>query len=250
MNQGKGNLKTIIVMIILLLVGVLGVLGINSVRTYMSGATADCMPVKDPATGRYKVDVKPLADGKGVSIAWQSQLECFSYVQYGTTPQAILVNTDRETQKSTNHQVNITSLASTGSTRNYYYRIRSSENADNPAEWEMFDNEGIPFSFPYQGSAAAPPQVTLVPQAGSPTAAPGVTGTGTTNKCVAGNDYNGDGSVNSLDMITCMKNGGTQVVPTEASKPAGATSCDPTKDYDGNGTINTLDIIKCRQSQQ
>jgi hypothetical protein len=247
--KGKGNLKTIIVMIILLLVGVLGVLGMNSIRTYMGGATAGCMPVKDSATGRYKVDVKPLADGKGVSIAWQSQLECYAYVQYGTTPQAILVNTDKETQKSTSHQVKITSLASTGNTRNYYFRIRSSEKEDNPAEWEMFDNEGIPFSFPYEGNAAAVPEVTpavtVAPQVSSvPSSA-----SGTPSKCVAGQDYNGDGSINSLDMINCLKNGGTQVVPQASSTPASVGGCDPTKDFDGNGTVNALDLIKCRQSQ-
>jgi len=250
MNQGKSKLKTVIVMVILLLVGVLGVLGVRSATNFMAGASADYAPNTD-ASGKPLVTVANSADGKGVGVSWSSKKACMAYIEYGSSPATILVKTEEEKTATTSHNVKITSL--TGNKKNYYFRIRCGEDTAKKAEWEVFDNGGIPFSFNYEGKpGGADTNPTAAPT--KPAGAVPTVGSSAGN-CKAGIDYNKDGKVNTLDLISC-RNGlgssasntsGNNPTPTKAAGSSGGKTCNSGVDYDGNGVVNTLDIIKCRQ---
>jgi len=208
MKTGKVSLKTIIVMVILLLVGVLGVVMMGSVRTLLSGAAGGADPVGILAT--------PGSDGKTATITWTTDKAVQTVVLYGASPAALLLSAP-EAGAATDHSVVLSSLRA-GQT--YYFRVTVGE--------ETFDNSGIPWSFktPEGEVPTATPTIMI------PTVAPIVSG----GVCNRTTDYNNDGVVNTVDYITCMKNGGT-------------ASCDNV-DYDGNGVINSIDRIKCLQNKK
>ncbi len=218
--RGKVNIKTILVMVILLLVGVLGFLGLNTVKTYMSGASADTEP-----TG---VTAKSDDDGKGATVTWASDKPSMGVVEYGTTPASLLLRAV-ETEEATDHRVSLSPLRTA---TNYYFRIRIGE--------EVFDNGGIPYSFKTKGDGGMPPSSssTLTPTNKPTTAAGGLTPTVTpaTGNCSHDVDYNGDGVTNSLDYLDCLK-----------GRPRGK-NCDDPGDLDGNGVVNSLDRLKCLQN--
>lgn len=224
MNKGKISIKTIIVMVILLLVGVLGVLGVNTAKTYLSGASADLAP--------KNVLAKPGEDGKSAVITWMTDKAAMGVVEYGTTPASLLLRAP-ESDQGTSHSVSLTPLKAN---TNYYFRVRVGE--------EVFDNNGIPYSFKTKAGAAVAvptmaPVVTLVP-----TVAVGTQSA--TTDCNHATDYNNDKVVNSLDYVNCLKkkpSGG--VVPTATS-----TVCAFGVDYNKDGVVNSLDRIKCLQEKR
>jgi len=225
MTKGKFSIKTIIVIVILLLVGVLGVLGVNTAKTYLSGASADLAP--------KNVLGKPSEDGKSAVITWVTDKPAMGVVEYGTTPASLLLRAP-ETDQNTSHTVNLSPLK--GNT-NYYFRVRVGE--------EVFDNNGIPYSFKTKVATAVP---TVEPIVSAPTM-PVVSGTPT--GCDRTTDYNKDKIVNSLDYMYCLKNkptGGSSVITTPS--PAATSDCLTTVDYNKDGKINSLDRLKCLQDKK
>ncbi len=210
--KGKINAKTIIIVLILLLAGALVVMGIGTVRNYLGSAAAGLEPKNVTALSN--------SDGRGAVINWQSDGESMGVVEYGTTPASLLLRAV-ESEAVIIHKV---SLAPLKSGVNYYYRIRVGD--------DVFDNGGIPYSFKTVAEDVGA-VVSLVPTL--------VPATNTTD-CGGGFDYNGDGVINSLDVIDCRKGdaGTTTVKPT-------AGECEG--DYDGNGVINSVDRIKCLQEK-
>jgi len=226
MTKGKISIKTIIVLVILLLVGVLSILGMGAAKTYLSGASAGSEPKGVLAT--------PGEDGRSASVSWTTDKAVQSVIEYGTTPASLLLRS-LESDATTTHSVPISPLKPNTS---YYFRVRVGE--------EVFDNSGIPYSFKTKASAVEAVPTTIVPTVALvPTTAASESG------CNRTTDYNGDGIINSIDFITCIKGGGKSVVPVPsvASKSAVAGDCTAGIDYDGNGVINTLDRIKCLQKK-
>ena len=228
--KSKISIKTVIVLVILVLVGVLSVLGVSAVQTYLSGAAGGAEAKNVLAT--------PSEDGKSATVVWASDKAVQGVVEYGTTPASLLLRS-LETDATASHKVNLTPLKPNTS---YYFRIRVGD--------QVFDNSGIPYSFKTKANSEA----TLVPTtpvvaptvALVPTIASGVTGT-----CTRTTDYNGDGVINSIDYISCIKNGGSApvAVPTIATS-SGTGVCKPGVDFDGNGVVNSLDFVKCRQTNK
>lgn len=213
MNKNKISLKTIIIIVILVLVGVLGVLGVNTAKTYLSGASSDMAP--------QNVLAKPSEDGKSVVITWTSDKASMGIVEYGTTPASLLLRS-LENEQKTNHSLTLSPLK-VGT--NYYFRIKVGE--------DVFDNNGIPYSFKTKTVAISPtviPTVNLVPTATSASSSGG--------SCNRMTDYNKDGAVNSLDYVSCLKNK-TGETKTE--------TCVSGVDYNKDGVVNSLDRIKCLQ---
>jgi hypothetical protein len=200
MNK-TNTIKSVLIVVILMLVGVLGVLGINTAKTYMGAASADTEP--------KNVLAKPSDDGKTATITWSSDKSTMGIVEYGTSPAALLLRAP-ESESSVTHSVVLSPLKANIS---YYFRIRVGE--------EIFDNNGIPYSFKTKPATQIP---TAVPTAPKPTVAcvkgtdtmayinclrgqSATTPTGTGGgKCPAGVDYNKDGVINSLDRIQCLQN--------------------------------------------
>lgn len=214
--SGKIGLKTIIILVILVLVGVLGVLGINTAKTYFSSAAAGSEPTGVLAT--------PSVDGKSATVVWTTEKAVQAVVEYGTTPASLLLRSV-ESDSTTSHQVTLTPLKSGV---NYYFRIRVGE--------DVYDNNGIPYSFKTKDSVEVVVQPTV---AVMPTTA---VSTGSATTCQQNKDYNGDGVINSLDYLQCIRSNG--VKPT-----VGASGCANGVDYNGDGTINSLDMIKCLQKK-
>ena len=216
MNKA-GTIKSVLIVLILLLVIVLGVLGLNTAKTYIGGASADTQPKNVLAT--------PNDDGKSATVTWSSDKSLIGVVEYGTSPASLLLRSP-ESEATTTHSVVLSPLKSGTS---YYFRIRIGE--------EVFDNNGIPYSFKTKpAEVVATPTIAVVP-----TAVPVVSVTQSNTACSNTVDYNKDGVINSLDNITCRKN--LQASPTTASK------CPPNVDYNKDGVINSLDRIKCLQAQ-
>lgn len=214
--SGRVKIKTIIIIVIVVLVGVLGLLGVRTARTYLSSAAGGVEP--------QNVTAKVNEDGRGAVVSWISEKESMGVVEYGTTPASLLLRAV-ESEQVTNHRV---SLAPLKANVTYYFRIRIGD--------EIYDNEGIPYSFKtlaeISPSPSPTPMVTLVPT---------VPVVETCNKTT---DYNGDGVVNSLDYLDCLKGEklpGSQMTPT-------ADECRG-YDYDQNGVINSLDRLKCLQDK-
>lgn len=227
--KSKVSIKTIIIIVILLLVGVLGVLGINTARTYLSGASADLAP--------KNVLGKPNEDGKSATITWLTDKASMGVVEYGTTPASLLLRVP-ESSQSTSHSVVLSSLKAG---TNYYFRVRVGD--------EVFDNNGIPFSFKTKVSdtetKVIPANVTIVPSVALlPTSIPATSSGKVT--CNRTTDYNKDGIVNSLDYISCMKTNPT----TSVALPTTTSKCLSTVDYNKDGVINSLDRIKCLQDNK
>jgi len=228
--KGKFSLKTVIIIVILLLVGVLGVLGVNTARTYLSGASADLAPKNVLGKGNV--------DGKSATITWTTDKETMGVVEYGTTPASLLLRAP-ESSQSTSHSVVLSPLKAG---TNYYFRIRVGE--------EVFDNNGIPYSFKTMTAAIEPTQIPTVAVSPTVTVLPTIkvaSGSGVTT-CNKTTDYDKDGVVNSLDYVNCLKNNPkttqTMVTPTKAS------NCSKTTDYNKDGVVNSLDYIKCLQDNK
>ncbi len=228
--KGKFSLKTVIIIVILLLVGVLGVLGVNTARTYLSGASADLAPKNVLGKGNV--------DGKSATITWTTDKETMGVVEYGTTPASLLLRAP-ESSQSTSHSVVLSPLKAG---TNYYFRIRVGE--------EVFDNNGIPYSFKTMTVAIEPTQIPTIAVVPTVAVLPTVkvaSGSGVMS-CNKTTDYDKDGVVNSLDYVNCLKNNPkttqTMVTPTKAS------NCSKTTDYNKDGVVNSLDYIKCLQDNK
>lgn len=240
MNNNKFSIKTFIIIVILILVGVLGVLGINTAKTYLSGASG--------ATVAKNVLAKPSEDGKSVTITWSSDKPSMGVVEYGTTPASLLLRAPESEQTAT-HSLTLSPLKSN---TNYYFRIRVGE--------DVFDNNGIPYSFKSKGgvavipTVAVSPTVALIPTLGSGGGSPITPGvSGTPVVCNRTTDYNKDGIINSLDYMTCLKNNSSGVVTTPGASPvptATAEICPSGVDYNKDGVINSMDKIKCLSDKQ
>jgi hypothetical protein len=229
----KLNVKTIVIFGVLAVVMVLMVVAVGQVRTFMSGASSDVEP--------KNVTAVPGSDGKSVTITWTSDKESISKVEYGTTA-ASLVLMSAEVDATTSHNLSLSSLRPATT---YYYRIRIGE--------EVFDSDGIPYTFKTKTDATAIPSV--VPTTSTP-------GTKTVTVCDTKTDYNKDGTVNSFDVLACKKDGGSvtavsdnTVVATPTTKKTTSTtptiSCTGTiPDYNSDGIINSLDRVNCLQSQK
>ncbi len=220
----KFSFKTILIIVIMLLVGVLGVLGVNTARTYLSGASADLAP--------KNVSAKVGEDGRSAVVSWVSDKAEMGVVEYGTTPASLLLRA-LESEATTAHSINLTPLKAN---TNYYFHIRIGE--------EVFDNNGIPYSFRTKASTdvlpTTMPVVSLVPTIASQSS--GTTG-GTCSRDV---DYNKDGVVNSLDYLNCVNK-----VPTPSVGSSSATNdCQTVGDYNKDGVVNSLDRLKCLQDKK
>jgi hypothetical protein len=187
----------------------------------MSSAATDTAP--------NGVLAKPLVDGKSATVSWASDKASMGVVEYGTTPASLLLRAV-ETESVTNHKVTLTPLKSGV---NYYFRIRVGE--------EVYDNNGIPYSFKTLASAEAPSTPTSVPTA--PVMVPTVAASG--EGCVIGGTYNGKKIVNSLDMVECMK---SQPKTSAAPKPT-STGCSVGDVFNGKKIANSLDVIECLKSK-
>jgi hypothetical protein len=228
--KSKFSIKTVIIIVILLLVGVLGVFGVNTAKTYLSGASADLTPKNVLGKGN--------GDGKSATITWMTDKEAMGVVEYGTTPASLLLRAP-ESSQSTSHSMVLTPLKAG---TNYYFRIRVGE--------EVFDNNGIPYSFKTMTTVIEPTQIPTIAVLPTVSVLPSVkvaseSGTAECNKTT---DYNKDGVVNSLDYVSCLRSkpttAKTTVTPTVTSK------CSKTIDYNKNGIVNSLDYIKCLQDNK
>ncbi|HNY04192.1 MAG TPA: fibronectin type III domain-containing protein [Candidatus Woesebacteria bacterium] len=228
--KGKFSLKTVIIIVILLLVGVLGVLGVDTARTYLSGASADLAPKNVLGKGNV--------DGKSATITWTTDKETMGVVEYGTTPASLLLRAP-ESSQSTSHSVVLSPLKAG---TNYYFRIRVGE--------EVFDNNGIPYSFKTMTAAIEPtqmPTITVVPTVAVLPTVKVASGSGVTSECNRTTDYNKDKVVNSLDYLHCLKSKPT-AVNTRATPTV--SKCVRTVDYNKDGVVNSLDYIKCLQDNK
>ncbi len=221
--DGKVNVKAVIGVVVLLLIMVLVILGMDTIKTYLSGAAAGVEP-----TG-----VSVAAGNGEATVSWTSEKPSMGVVEYGTSPASLLLRAP-ETESTTSHKVTLSPLRSGVS---YYLRIRVGD--------EVFDNNGIPYSFKTKdgGETAGETQVT-----NQPTATPGVKQESTGEaSCTSGVDYNGDGVINSFDIISCKTKKTTQTGTTTA--PVVSGNCKSGTDYDGNGVVNSFDMVKCLQNQ-
>ncbi len=227
----KINLKTIVIVVVMLVVIVLGVVAVTQAKIFMSGATSDVEPTNVSAVSSE--------DGKSATISWTSEKESIAKVEYGTTA-ASLVLMMADSVATTSHSLILSQLRSG---TNYYYRIRVGD--------EVFDNEGMPYIFKTKGEAigtVSPVPTAVVssaPIGNIPTIPP------TTNKMVCDfkTDYNKDGTINSLDVLTCKNQGG--VIPTSIPTVVSKIDCSKIiSDYNSDGVINSLDRINCLQSQK
>jgi len=187
------------------------VLGVNTAKTYLSGASADTEP--------KNVLAKPSEEGKSATISWVSDKPTTGVVEYGTTPASLLLRAP-ESDSTSSHAVTLSPLKAN---TNYYFRIRIGE--------EVFDNNGIPYSFKTKAAEVeVVPTVAVVPTVVS----------SNTGGCQTGVDYDKNGTINSLDMLSCVRNGASATPANE--------KCPVDVDYDKNGVVNSLDRIKCLQA--
>jgi hypothetical protein len=236
---GKVSVKTILVLVVLVLVGVLGVLGMDTMRTYLSGASADMAP--------SQVTSKISEDGKKATITWTTLKDSKGYVEYGTTPASLLLRSEVSTTTSgLSHSVVIEPLKTNV---NYYYRLRVGDDNKDKNEWEVFDNGGIPYSFNTKTGVVSSVTPTVALVSVVPTVAvvsPSPAGTAPVG-CQSGIDYNNDGITNSIDLITCRTQGVSGTPALVPSPTGSAGGCKVDVDYDGNGVVNSIDRIKCLQ---
>lgn len=224
--KGKINLKTIIILGILLLVIVLLVLGVGVAKNFISGAVVGYEPQNLVAT--------PKEDGKTATVFWITDKSVKASIFYGTNLASLLLMAE-DVEPTSEHNILLTNLRSDTT---YYYKIV----VDNE---NVFDNGGSMFSFKtgtiigedtdnnsVQPTAAIQPDITLAPVASSSTSP-------TASTCNKTTDYNHDGTINSLDYISCVKG---KVTPAVTDKCAG--------DYNKDGVVNSLDRIKCLQDSK
>ena len=227
------SVKTVVVGVVLVAVLALLVIGVTQVRTFMSSAAGGVEP--------NGVTAVPGVDGKTAVITWSSDKESIGKVEYGATA-ASLVLMSAETAETMNHSVSLTSLRADTT---YYYRIRVGD--------EVFDNSGIPYSFKTKADTSAVVTPVVVPTVAVSS------GVGATSAVICDDktDYNKDGVVNSLDLTTCKRNGGTvgsSVGTTTSAKKVATTptvDCNGTiPDYNSDGVVNSADRLNCLKSQQ
>lgn len=226
----KVNLKTIVIVVVMLVVIVLGVVAVTQAKVFISGATSDVEPNNVMAVASE--------DGKTATITWTSEKESVAKIEYGTTAASLVLMT-ADSVATTNHSLTLNQLRPA---TNYYYRIRIGD--------EIFDNGGMPYMFKTKGETVVAAPVSPVPTIAinppSTSDATPTTTSATKLVCDSKTDYNKDGAVNSLDVLTCKNQGGVMPMPTVGSK------IDCTKiisDYNSDGVINSLDRINCLQSQ-
>ncbi len=235
----KINLKTVVIVVVMLVVIVFGVVAVTQAKIFISGATSDVEPTNVVAV--------PSEDGKTAVITWTSEKESVAKVEYGTTAASLVLMT-ADGALTKNHSLTLNQLRPM---TNYYYRIR--------IEDEIFDNGGMPYMFKTKGESdpmvlkptiVISPPTTATTTSVTPTNKPVTTTTpaspNTATVCDKKTDYNKDGTVNSMDMATCTKNGGA--MPTSTAKVKVDCSKN-TKDYNSDGVVNSIDRIKCLQSQ-
>ncbi|HPT66255.1 MAG TPA: fibronectin type III domain-containing protein [Candidatus Woesebacteria bacterium] len=209
--KGKVNLKTIIILAILVLVIILSVLVVNTAKTFISGAAADYEPQNLMAV--------PKEDGKTAVVSWTTDKEVRASIFYGTNMASLLLMAE-DIEATIDHNILLTNLKSDTT---YYYKIV----IDND---NIFDNGGLMYNF--KTNASLEPVVTIQPTL-IPTIAASSSGS---SACDRTTDYNKDGTVNSIDYISCTKGA---ITPGVSDVCAG--------DYNKDGVTNSLDRIKCLQ---
>lgn len=209
--KGKVNLKTIIILAILVLVIILSVLVVNTAKTFISGAAADYEPQNLMAV--------PKEDGKTAVVSWTTDKEVKASIFYGTNMASLLLMAE-DIEATIDHNILLTNLKSDTT---YYYKIV----IDND---NIFDNGGLMYNF--KTNASLEPVVTIQPTL-IPTIAASSSGS---SACDRTTDYNKDGTVNSIDYISCTKGA---ITPGVSDVCAG--------DYNKDGVTNSLDRIKCLQ---
>ncbi|MDD4972667.1 MAG: dockerin type I domain-containing protein [Paludibacter sp.] len=233
--KGKINVKAIVIASILVLVIVLGVIGINTARTFMSGAAGGYEP--------KNVSYSASPDGKSVTITWTSDKESTGVISYGSNPASLILTTQEESVKTQNHSVGIVTLKPNTT---YYYKIIV--NGLPP-----FDNEGTPWTFKTKGvdESLLPSVSPVVPSVVSPSPMPLSASSSSTPSNTLGDncsDMNGDGIVNSADLLLCRKR-----TATESGSVQGVSTTDCNSnigDYNNDGIANSLDRLKCLQDQK
>jgi hypothetical protein len=226
--KGKINLKTIIIFSILIVVIILSVVGVNLAKTFISGATSSYEPQDLNAVSKD--------DGKSATVTWTTDKSVKASVFYGTNMASLLLMAE-DVDATVNHNILLTNLK-TNTT--YYYKIVADDN-------NVFDNGGLMYSFKTSGtddSSAGDSSLTptIDPTLISPSPTISASSSSATNSstCNQTTDYNGDGTINSLDYMSCLK-GKVTVTPSN-------DNC--TGDYNKDGVINSLDRIKCLQDNK
>lgn len=229
--KGGSKVKAILVIVILLLVGILTVVGVGAVKTYMSGAAGDKAPVNLVATSN--------PDCRGFNITFETATETQPMILYGNGPAALVLQ-KAANQKSTSHSIEIAPVMPG---RIIYYKIK--------IEDEVFDNGGIPNTVTICNDAEAISPEETVTTAPTPvttggstiTATPSTVPTGTTDSsgCNKTTDYDGDGSLTTVDYYFCLRG-----VPTPTVKVL--DDCFNV-DFNKDGTTNTIDRIQCLNSK-
>jgi hypothetical protein len=222
----KINLKTIVIVVVMLVVIVLGVIAVTQAKVFISGATSDMEPSNVIAVSSE--------DGKSAIITWTSEKESIAKIVYGTTA-ASLVLMMADSVSTTNHNLTLNQLRPA---TNYYYRIRIGD--------EIFDDGGMPYVFKTKGEPVG--AISPTPTMASPilTTITPSTSSATKLVCDLKTDYNKDGVVNSFDVATCKKSGGTVQATSNTTK----IDCNKiVSDYNSDGVINSLDRINCLQKQ-
>lgn len=213
--KGKVNLKTIIIFAILIVVIVLSVLGVNAAKTFISGAATDYEPQNLIST--------PSEDGKTATVSWTTDKEIKASVFYGTNMASLLLMAE-DVDPVTDHNILLTNLRNNTT---YFYKIV----VDND---NIFDNGGMMYSFKTNGKEEVlEPVVTI-----EPTLVPTLVASSSSSStnCDKTTDYNKDGTVNSMDYISCVKG---IITPAAEDVCAG--------DYNKDGIVNSMDRIKCLQ---
>lgn len=189
------NIKAIIVVVILFLAGVAAVLGVKVARTYFSGAAGGIAPV----------NVRILPDVSAATITWQSNKPSMGVVEYGAN-QANLLLRAPETSATTTHRVVLSPLKSATI---YYFRIRVGN--------EVYDNNGIPFSFRTKERTAIAPSPSIPARVSAVPTQPMASTSGTPDKCNLDSfkealskqdldfDFDHNGVVNTKDWLVCLK---------------------------------------------
>lgn len=222
--KGKVNLKTIIIFAILILVIVLLVVGVNVAKTFISGAAAGYEP--------QNLTAIPKEDGKTAIVSWTTDKEAKASVFYGTNMASLLLMAE-DMEPTIDHNILLTNLRINTA---YYYKIVV--DVDN-----VFDNGGMMYSFKTGGKVeevVLEPTVTIKPVVTLPVTASPSSGSATNlSTCNRTTDYNKDGTINSMDYVSCSRG---KVTPTVEDKCVG--------DYNKDGVVNSLDRIKCLQDSK
>lgn len=179
----------------LLLIGTI-VLGLGAVGTIIglkkfSGTSPKASQENPPQNIRLE-EVNPTS----ATISWTTREPAFGFISYGESMS--LGKTVQSGEKATVHTATVPNL---NPETTYYYKVGVGE--------EIFDNEGVPYSFTTPKKAAAAPQkISPSPKQASPSPTPKESAAKTEedfrNAIGSGNpeyDLNGDGAVNSVDVM-------------------------------------------------